>query len=126
MIAPQSVSVSTSGTLRPESQKTLRHTARPASIWPSATECALQENRQQSRVAPAGGGTRFEKAGYEIVASRLASQRAGATEPAAREGKLADAAWSVMRARLSALPSTTSTSKMPGEVVRPVSAARKG
>ena len=33
---------------------------------------------------------------------------------------------SAMRARLSSRPSTFSTSKMGGEVVRPVSAARKG
>src|SRR5207302_24436 len=35
-------------------------------------------------------------------------------------------AWSPSRARLSVLPSTASTSKIPGEVVRPVSAARSG
>src|SRR5262249_39628141 len=35
-------------------------------------------------------------------------------------------AWSPSRARLSDLPRTASTSKIPGEVVRPVSAARSG
>ena len=34
--------------------------------------------------------------------------------------------WSAMRARLSSRPSRTSTSKIPGEVVCPVSAARSG
>ena len=34
--------------------------------------------------------------------------------------------WSANRARLSLFPSTASTSKIPGEVVRPVSAARSG
>src|SRR6185436_17981424 len=45
-----------------------------------------------------------------------------------RSGRAAqdEAAWSPSRARLSVLPSTASTSKMPGEVVRPVRAARSG
>src|SRR5947209_10306153 len=34
--------------------------------------------------------------------------------------------WSAMRLRLSPLPSKTSTSKIPGDTVRPVSAARSG
>src|SRR4029079_7302526 len=34
--------------------------------------------------------------------------------------------WSAMRARLSSLPNKASTSNIPGDVVRPVSAARSG
>src|SRR4051794_18189818 len=34
--------------------------------------------------------------------------------------------WSAMRARLSSRPSNANTSKIPGDVVRPVSAARSG
>src|SRR5262245_33131039 len=70
MIAPQCVRISTVRCMRPESQKPLRHIAHPAWIWPSATECALQENRPQGRVAPAGRGTGFDKTGYETVADQ--------------------------------------------------------
>src|SRR4029077_19953638 len=90
MFAPQGVRVSTVRCMRPESQKTLRHTARPALIWPSATECALQENRLQGRAAPAGSGTGFDKTRYETVADEhlsasgraRASRRATARLPA--------------------------------------------
>ncbi len=41
-------------------------------------------------------------------------------------GRAYSFAWSSIRPRLSSRPSTVSTSKMPGEVVRPVSAARSG
>ena len=45
-----------------------------------------------------------------------------------RSSRLAvtDATWSCSRPRLSFFPSTASTSKIGGEVVRPVSAARSG
>ena len=51
----------------------------------------------------------------------------GRRQRARRLGLLsAIVAWSAQRPRLSSRPSTASTSKMPGEVERPVAAARSG
>ena len=84
--------------------------------WRSATQCAPQENRLSPGCAPAGarcGGRRT--CGCR---SRRVNRHCCVAS--------SSLAWSAMRARLSALPSTISTSKMPGDVVRPVSAARNG
>src|SRR5271163_736269 len=85
-----------------------RHMIRP--YLGSATPCAPQDRCPRSRQPPTD-------AQYLSLAQDLVDDRAlTAGQPD----------WSASRARLSALPSTVSTSKMPGEVVRPVSAARNG
>src|SRR3982750_1761035 len=57
---------------------------------------------------------------HELMVCSLDAQCSGLVGHASRS------VWSAMRARLSSRPNSTSTSNIPGDVVRPVRAARSG
>jgi hypothetical protein len=54
--------------MRPESQKSFAAHCPSGLIWPSATECALQENRLPGVAAPVVAELVQEKTGDETVA----------------------------------------------------------
>ena len=99
-------------------------------------------SRARRRLLLGGGGTGVDEAVAIVLATsgasicRLRSARPLTLSPwgVRKNARLSTGywervscpAWSAIRPRLSSRPRTLSTSKMPGEVERPVSAARNG